>query len=216
MRILVLLFLLAGVLLQAAGPVVIKAIPSPLEWKNAPASWKAGDRELTIAAPRMTDWYISPLDGETHSNAPLLLFKPAPDFVLSAKVAVQFSKQWDAGALWVYNDDKAWVKFAFENSTALKPNIVSVVTRGFSDDCNSDPITANSVWLKIARTGETVGLYYSLDGKGWRLVRVFNFGPAPALRIGFSAQSPAGEGSTTTFSDIAYRPGKIKDIFSGN
>lgn len=58
------------------------------------------------------------------------------DFVATALVQPDFSSQWNAVALMVHIDDKNWIKFAFENSDATGPSIVSVVTKEVSDDAN--------------------------------------------------------------------------------
>jgi regulation of enolase protein 1 (concanavalin A-like superfamily) len=54
-----------------------------------------------------------------------------------------------------------------------------------------------------------------MDGKKWTLVRALNLGPEQKLHFGFSAQSPAGEGSTTTFTEIKYKPEAVKNFWAG-
>jgi regulation of enolase protein 1 (concanavalin A-like superfamily) len=170
---------------------------------------------LSIAAGKSTDWFISPTDSKPTSNAPVLLFQPASEFVLSAKVQIEFGKQWDAGTLMVYSDDSSWAKLAFEMSVYGEPTIVSVVTRGVSDDCNSAAIAGHAVYLQVAKVGSTLSFYYSTDAGSWRLVRTFTLGETKTLRVGFSAQSPIGEGVTAVFSEIRYSPKGPKDIFKG-
>lgn len=208
--------LLAGAALGGAPPRIrLKAIPGDLEWKNAPVSAKVEGETLTIVAGKETDWYISPLDGETRASGPLLLFRPAAEFVLTAKVTAAIPGQWEAGALWVYVNDTTWAKFALERSVYNEPIIVTVVTRGISDDCNSWKVEGGSVYFRIARIGDTIALYASPDGRAWKLVRGFTFGPVKDLKAGFAAQSPTGESGTATFSEIQYEPRKIADVFRG-
>jgi regulation of enolase protein 1 (concanavalin A-like superfamily) len=197
------------------GDLRIKAIPGPLRWKNSPTSSEARENALTIGAGPSTDWYISPVDGKASANAPVLLFQPTEEFVLTAKVTVEFQTKWDAGTLMVYINDSTWAKFALEMSVYQQPTIVTVVTRGVSDDCNSASVAGNSVWLRIAKIGPAIGFYASPDGGSWKMVRAFTFGPAPDMRAGFSSQSPAGKGGKATFSEITYSARKIKDIFTG-
>jgi uncharacterized protein len=209
--------LLAAALLNAGEPskVTLNQIPQPLQWKNAPVSSRAENNVLTITAGKSTDWFIAPTDRQATANAPVLLFQPAEEFVLSAKVRVEFGKQWDAGTLMVYAGDESWAKLAFEMSVYGEPTIVSVVTRGVSDDCNSTPIAGNAVYLQIAKVGRTLSFYYSTGGKSWRLVRTFTLGETKSLQAGFSVQSPIGEGASAAFSEIQYSPKAIKDIFKG-
>ncbi|MFN8455378.1 MAG: DUF1349 domain-containing protein [Anaerolineae bacterium] len=94
--------------------------------------------------------------------------------------------------------------------------IVSVVTRGVSDDCNSTIIAGDEqVFLRVARQTNTFAFHYSHDGRLWHLVRYFGLGPLDQVQAGFSAQSPTGEQCQAKFSEISCRPGIIKDIRSG-
>jgi hypothetical protein len=209
--------LLAAALLNAGEPnkVTLNQIPQPLQWKNAPVSSQTEDNVLTITAGKSTDWFIAPSDRKATASAPVLLFQPAEEFVLSAKLRVEFGKQWDAGTLMVFAGDDSWAKLAFEVSVYGEPTIVSVVTRGVSDDCNSTVITGNTVYLQIAKVGRALGFYYSTGGRSWRLVRTFTLGETQPLLAGFSVQSPIGEGASAAFSEIQYSPKAVKDIFKG-
>ena len=217
------LIALAGVALYGAesGTVTLKAIPGAMHWTTAPASFAVrGDDALEIVAPRQTDWFTSPLDGAARSNAPWLLFDAGADFVLRAKVTVEFRSQWDAGLLVVWADQTHWAKLCFENSTDKKPMIVSVVTRGASDDANAFPIDGDSVYLQVARLGPGLVFYASTDAHAWHVIRAFTLADsagqgAGKLQVGFSSQSPSGEGHRTVFSRIRYRPERPKDWWRG-
>jgi len=207
--------MLGAVLPQTQAPVSLKGLPGELRWKNSPVSWKSDENGLTIVAGTNTNWFISPVDGEVSANSPLLLFQPAADFVLSARVKVDLRKQWAAGFLMVYLNDNTWAKLALELSAYKDPTIVTVVTRGRSDDCNSVAVAGDSVYLQIARTGEGLFFYSSPDGHSWKLVRAFTLGTVEGLRVGFAAQSPVGNEATAVFSEMKYAPRKISDIFVG-
>jgi regulation of enolase protein 1 (concanavalin A-like superfamily) len=194
---------------QAAVPV-IAGLPGPLVWQHPPAQWKIDDgKTLSITAGKQTDWYLSAMDEAPRDNSARLLFKPAEDFELSAKVNVDFQSQWDAGVLVLYVNDTLWAKFCFEMSIEKRPTIVSVVTRGLSDDSNSIPIDGSSVYLKVNKVGHAIYFFSSEDGQHWSVIRIFSLGEKPDLRIGFSSQSPVGERCTTTFSEIKYLPKKV-------
>jgi regulation of enolase protein 1 (concanavalin A-like superfamily) len=209
--------LLVGAVLFGVQPsgISIKGIPAELQWKNVPESWKVDEQGLQIVAGKNTDWFVSPLDGKVSSNAPLLLFKPDKDFVLSAKLTVELRRQWDAGFLMAYLNDSTWAKFALELSAYQEPTIVTVVTRGASDDCNSSVITGNSIYLQLGKIGRALAFYTSPDGRAWKLVRSFTLGEAESLRVGFASQSPLGEKGTASFSEIRYAATRISDLFKG-
>jgi hypothetical protein len=194
----------------------LAGVPGKLFWKNAPSGWhiEAG-RKLRISAGAKTDWFVDPFDRKTSSTAPMLLFVPGPDYVLSARVRVVFRSKWDAGAFMIWADDHHWAKLSLELSPEKQPTMVSVVTRGLSDDCNSIPINGNEVFLQVARTGNTYVFYSSADGKDWKILRTFDLDTKLKQMVGFEAQSPDGAGADVDFSDIHYKADKIKNIYTG-
>jgi hypothetical protein len=188
----------------------LPGFPQPFHWRNNPADWNVREGVLTIKSAAKTDWYIAPPDGKHAANSPLLLFPAPKEFWFSAKVSVDFKAQFDAGALIVYADEKNWVKFAFESPNGKTGGIVSVVTRGLSDDNTGTMIEGNSVYLEVSKTGQAIFLFFSTDGEKWNVTRAFNLGPEQPLQFGFSAQSPTGGGATATFSNIHYKPEALK------
>lgn len=189
---------------------ILPGFPSSFHWRNSPSDWSVKEGVLNIRSTAKSDWYIAPTGEDASSSSPLLLFPATKDFWFSAKVTVNFQSQWDAGALIVYADEQNWIKFAFEESVEKKASIVSVVTRGLSDDNTGAAIEGNSVYMKVSKTGQAIFLYFSSDGKKWQLTRALNLGPERRLQFGFSAQSPTGNGSTVTFSEIHYKPEALK------
>jgi uncharacterized protein len=212
----------AGVLVVSsafAGPpasVEIAGLPSPLTWHNEPIRFsqdKNGTLEI-VAGPK-TDWFVSPYDGEIAKSAPLLKFDPGAMFIFSAKVQVKFATRWDAGALMLWSDEHHWAKFAFEQSPEGKPTVVTVVTQGLSDDCNSVPLPGDAVFLQVTRTQSTYVFYYSVDGTTWQLVRTFNLKAPGTMYLAFEAQSPAGSGATARFSEIHYAAKRPPNAYTG-
>ena len=194
---------------------VISGVPGPLTWQHPASIWKIDDDQtLTIVADKKTNWYVSPAGDGKWDSSNRMLFKPADDFVLSAKVTVGYHSTWDAGGLVLYANNSVWAKFGIEVTTEKKPTIVSVVTRAVSDDNNSIVVNGSSAYLKIAKAGSGIFFYESEDGHHWSIIRAFTFGENLDLRVGFSAQSPIGDGCRVEFSDIQYRPVRI-DLWAG-
>ncbi len=191
---------------------MIPSLPAPQEWKNQPVSWKYEEGVLTMEAGPITDWFISPAGDKQFFNAPILLFPAAHEFILTATISAAMPVKWDAGALMVYVNDTTWAKFAFEKTVYLEPTVVSVVTKGISDDCNSEVVRADSVRYRVVKQGDAIGFFRSTDGAGWKMVRKFTFGAVEGLKAGFAVQSPAGQGTTASFSGIEYRVGSVRDF----
>jgi regulation of enolase protein 1 (concanavalin A-like superfamily) len=212
---LLLLFVLANWLAAHGQELTLAPVPTKLAWKNKPSAWHIEGKRLTITSGNMTDWFVDPFDGKVSNSAPILMFEPDPDFVLSTKVSVKFRAKWDAGALMIWADDHHWAKLSFELSPENQPTMVTVVTRGLSDDCNSVSIDGKEVFLQVARSGKTYVFYFSTDGRTWKILRTFNLDTDLKQKVGFEAQSPAGDGVEVIFSDIRFSAERIKNIYTG-
>src|SRR3954454_12539383 len=113
-------------------------LPMALDWQVAPVDWSIGpDGSLHIAAGPRTDLFVDPGGSPATGNAPLFAGQVDGDFLLSARVTAALRATFDAGALALHAGDDAWVKLALERSPRGEPTIVSVVTRGVSDDANA-------------------------------------------------------------------------------
>lgn len=195
----------------------LASLPASLAWKNRPVQTTSdGDQQISITTGAHTDWFNDPAGAHVNANAPIALFVP-PDltFRLQAKVTVAFAGTFDAGTLFAYAHDALWAKLCFEYSPQQQPMIVSVVTRGVSDDCNSVVVEGPTVHLRLYRHEDVLAFHYSLDGHTWHFVRHFSLGPVEQLRVGFLTQSPIGQGCQAIFSEIRYTPGRLADLRNG-
>jgi len=173
---------------------------------------------LMLTAGPGTDLFTDPRGAVNSANSPMALFATQGDFLLSAKVCVAFEKTYDAGVLLVYLDKQHWGKLCFELSPQGQRMVVSVVTKGDSDDCNARVIDGEAVYLRLARIDNAFAFHYSLDGtaKSWQMVRYFSLGGEPGSgRIGFSSQSPTGKGCLVRFESIRFKQRTLRDIRSG-
>jgi uncharacterized protein len=195
----------------------LPTIPGEFQWHEPPEEWNfEPTRGLFILAGAQTDWFCDPAGNYVKDNAPSALVTLKDDnFLLSAKVSVVFTSAFDAGVFQIRVADGMWAKLCFEYSPQNRPMIVSVVTRGASDDCNSAEIDRAEIYLRVARTPQTLAFHYSLDGRDWRFVRYFTLGKLSSLRFGFSAQSPKGKKCAVVFSEMSYSLGSINDNRSG-
>ncbi len=198
----------------------------PFRLSPSPAgAWKLDEQTgavVATAGPR-TDIFIDPggattLDAESMLNAATLLgVPPAGDFRLSARVTVGFGATYDAGVLLLWIDERHWGKLCFEFSPAREPMVVSVVTRGVSDDANAFVTPGPSAWLRLSRIDQAYAYHASADGTQWRMVRYFRVSESAAsIKVGFEAQSPTGDGCTVTFDDIRVTAERLDDLRDGS
>jgi regulation of enolase protein 1 (concanavalin A-like superfamily) len=192
----------------------VNALPFDLRWDLEPVSSRADDDELTIQAGPNTDLFRDPQGAGPRLEAPRLIGDPpAGDWQLSARVAAHLRSTFDAGALILWAGEREWAKLAFERSPQGAGMVVSVVTRGLSDDCNSTTVDGGAIWLRIARVGTAFAFHASGDGERWDFVRHFALGGEPA--VGFLAQSPTGDGCAATFTAIRFSAARLRDLRSG-
>ncbi len=198
-------------------PFLATASQSGVWWRDRQSG------AVAAAAPAHTDLYLNPAgedagDAESMLSAATLLgTPPAGDFQFSARVTVDFQAQYDAGVLLLWAGERHWAKFCFEFSPASQPMVVSVVTRGISDDANAFTVPSRSVRLRVSRAGRVYAYHASTDAATWQLVRVFSLGDAVAgHQIGFEAQSPTGDGCTVTFDQIRFTQQRLQDLRDGS
>ena len=176
------------------------------------------DGAFIIEAGPATDFFTNPDGSPPVANAPgLAVPVDGPVFTLAARLTVRLATTYDAGSLMVRTAAGPWAKFAFERSPLGRPTIVSVVTKDTSDDGNGEEVTGDSVWLRVHRNGPVLAFHWSLDGRFYKLARLFSLGADPAgLTIGLLAQSPMGPGATVRFDAIAIDRQPIADLRDGS
>ena len=168
---------------------------APFAWDNEPVAWAClPNGGLRIYAPSHTDLFVDPLGVASADSAPFMWITMSGDFVARLHVQPGFQDNYDAGGLLVRQDGNHWIKLAYERTDLGNPAIVSVVTDGVSDDANGADLSANSVWLQMARIGDVFALHYALDGESWRMVRLCQLAMEASVQIGAIAQSPRGIG----------------------
>ncbi|MBB3223428.1 DUF1349 domain-containing protein [Pseudoduganella umbonata] len=173
---------------------------------------------VTIRAGAKQDYFNDP-DGKLSNNtAPVLLTKVdnTKPFTFVAQVTPEFNAMYDAGALYLFVNEKLWQKFAFERDERGTTRIVSVRTIDTSDDANHDPVGDRASWLKLSSDTKTVGLYHSRDRKTWHLARLYKNSYPATVWVGLSAQAPVGDGSASTFTAPVLTKESVKDFRLGN
>jgi regulation of enolase protein 1 (concanavalin A-like superfamily) len=194
--------------------LVVPGLPSPLRPINEPAA-EILDDGLRLPAPGQTDWFVDPAGEVVVDNAPALVMSTEGDWMMSALVSVTHVATFDAAVLVVHADEHTWAKLCLERSPGGQTLVVSVVTRGFSDDCNSIPVDDEEMWLRVSRLGQAFAFHASADGRRWDMIRYFGLGTAEPVEVGFLSQSPTGNGCVATFRDISYVGKRLTDVRSG-
>jgi uncharacterized protein len=195
--------------------VKIDGLPGELRPTDSGAWTLDADGTVTGVAGANTDLFVDPAGSAPRTDAHRLLADPPDDdFQLLARVEVDFASTYDAGVLLLWAGEDTWAKLCFEFSPDAVPMVVSVVTRGVSDDANGFTEKSSAIWLRISRQSGAYAFHASTDGSRWHLIRHFSLGEARP-HIGLEVQSPMGPGCTARFSRIAYRPNGLTDLRDG-
>ena len=199
----------------------VPGLPFPLVADGAPAAAIDLDGDtITLTGGPKSDLFLDPAgDASVPDAGRFLGVPPAGDFTLRARVDVDFHATFDAAVLLVHASASLWAKLCLEYSPQGRPTVVTVVTRGTSDDSNSFEVAGTSVRLRITRSGRAWVFHASVDGSYWRLVRYFALGEHESgltARVGFLAQSPTGEGCRAVFDEIGFSPGAPADLRDGS
>lgn len=198
-----------------ADDIAVNGFPVPLR-PSVAGVWRiTSSGGLTGTAGPATDLFIDPAGDPPALSAPRLTAAvPDGEWQFAAEVDVDFVSTYDAGVLLLWTGERTWAKLCFEYSPQRRPMVVSVVTRGVSDDANAFTVEGSSVWLRISRRGGAYAFHAATDGAFWRLIRLFSLGDEPA-EVGFEVQSPIGAGCQATFEGISYRAQRLLELRDG-
>lgn len=190
--------------------------PGDFEWTNEPDSYTIDDGLLELIATNGSDYFVNPEDNKSTSTAPFIYKEVKGDFVAKALVQPDFSSMWNAVALMVNIDDSNWIKFAFENSNATGPGIVTVVTKNVSDDANGVILNKeDQVWLKVIRKDDIYSMLWSLNGENFKMARLTAMPAAEYVKIGIEAQCPVGKSATHFVEYFGLKETTVKDLRKG-
>jgi uncharacterized protein len=203
------------------GSIEVPGLPFALVAEGAPpCAVELDGRAVVLTAGPGSDLFVDPAGDGTGPDAGRFLGEPpAGDFTFQARVDVGFRSTFDAAVLLVQASASVWAKLCFEYSPQRRPTVVTVVTRGTSDDSNSFEVDDTSVRLRVTRSGRAWAFHAAADGARWRLVRYFalgEHGSGLTARVGLLAQSPLGEGCRAVFDEIAFAAGAPADLRDGS
>ncbi|MCP4138279.1 MAG: DUF1349 domain-containing protein [bacterium] len=176
---------------------------------------KITDQSFIITAIPETDFFIDTSSNYFACNAPFYFDPIDYDFMIRVKIEPEFKSTYDAGAILIFDDEKNWIKAAFELTDLEYTSVVTVVTKESSDDCNGEQINEKAVWLRILRKNKYWSIHYSIDGETWKMVRYFELNLNKEIRVGVVSQSPMGSGCTTEFTNFQITKNNCTDMRTG-
>ncbi len=189
--------------------------PGEFLWLNPSTFVSLPDGGIRIKAPAKCDFFKDPAGQHVMASAPYLFLEVEGDFTAKTQVSHAFRSVWDAAAIMTWSDPDNWAKLCFEATDFGTQAIVSVVTKGVSDDANGVNYHWSNVWLQIVRKGNLFGMHYGPDGVHWNMVRYFIMDAPAKVRIGLVAQCPGGGGAELDFTAFCLDGTTVKDVRAG-
>jgi len=184
---------------------------SKFNWINE-SELKVEDDSFYLLSTPNSDFFCNPADDSVVSDAPFLYKEVSGDFLISARVKPTFQSTFDACTVFVYADDRHWLKIAFEYTDMESHSIVTVATDHYSDDAIGEEMKEEAVYLQIVRKGDIFACHYSADGVNYRLARILGLKMPAAVKVGVSAQAPTGQGQFMEFRDLKLTQALPKDM----
>ena len=171
---------------------------------------------IEIVAGEKSDFFIDKPNGVEKHDAPFAFEEIKGDFVISASVEPEFTENYDAGGIFIMENERRWIKLEFEKTDLGYPSVVSVITDGASDDANGEKMEGvRKLFLQVLRRGDYWVAHYSLDGADWKMVRYFRLPMGETVKAGFEAQSPIGKGAKVKFCDLYIGHKEIVNLRAG-
>ena len=176
---------------------------------------------VTFRAKPNADYFNDPNDGKLSQDDSAILLTEVDNtkpFTFSAKMKPGFTKDglYNAAVLFVYADDTLWQKFCFEQDERGNHRVVTVRTVGKSDDNNHEVFNdVESIFYKISSDTRTIASYYSLDGKEWQMVRLYENNYPEKLYLGICSQAPQSEECVSTFEQLSLTTDNVGDFRMG-
>ena len=186
------------------------------KWINKPESFELKEHSLIIEAGENTDFFNNPVSKKISDNAPFFYTEVSGDFVMKTLIRPDLSKVWNACGLMVYIDGLNWIKYEFENSDATGNSIVSVITKGDSDDANGAILhNREYIWLKVVRKGNVYSMHWSTDDVKYKMTRLVSLESSSTVKVGMQAQCPADKPKKHEFLYFSLDPISVKDMRVG-
>ncbi len=189
-------------------------LANDLHWLREPPEWHF-DEEGLLIVPEANSDFFRPYRGEAKDNACLLYRPVTGDFTAWTRASAHLVGFGDAAAITLRVSEAQWAKLCLERSPIGDIAVVSVVTRLWSDDANSELLETPECYLRITRKGDVIGMHYSLDGETWRFVRTFGMAMPETVMVGVHAQAPFVGGCRTRFASFELSPEPVEDFRSG-
>ncbi len=177
------------------------------KWLNMPRQATVTDCKIVIYTEPETDFWQDTYYGFSRNNGHALLVDAEEKTTFCVKAAHMGNDIYDHCGILVYLDEKNWAKLCMEYMGSQSRTLGAVVTtQGYSDlSVQEIPIETEQIYFRVSRLLEDFKFEYSLDGKAYRMARMFHMkNKSQNPQIGIFSCSPRGEGYKAVFEEAGF------------
>jgi uncharacterized protein len=173
-----------------------------MQWYNPPPEWTVEPDRICVTAGAKTDFWRKTHYGFIRDDGNFYYEPVTGNFLAEVKVTGQYQTLYDQAGMMIRQDELTWLKCGIEFVEGVQ-QASDVVTRQYSD-WSVVPLPQNPValHLRVKRVAEAVEIFYSLNGEGYRLLRMAYLSTADTLQVGVMCAAPQGEGFSVMFENF--------------
>ena len=177
---------------------------SRFSWLNEPESWWVdSEKEVLIIEPNQeTDFWQKTRYGFENDNGHFLYTEVMDDFMLEARLSLNFQNQYDQAGLMIRLSSDFWLKTSIEHEQEDEDKLGVVVTRDGFSDWSSQEYSGRlkDISFRIEKEGPDFLVYFKeMPESGWTQLRMTHLKESDSINCGLYACSPVGSGFSARF-----------------
>ena len=184
---------------------------SRLAWYNEPGEYAVKDGCLIVRPSADTDFWQKTCYGFTPDSGHLLYLELSGDFDLETHAHFRFANQYDQAGLMVRTDPEHWLKTSVEYEP-VGPASLGVVMTDVHSNWSISGFEGDHIHLRVRRVGDVFGVYHSLDGEKWNLMRLGWLALSDPVQAGVYACAPKGAGMEARFDFLQISPPRSSEF----
>jgi uncharacterized protein len=175
------------------------------KWINEPGDIAISDDKITFSVLPQTDFWQVTHYGFSRTDGNCYIVSTSQDFSFTAKIKMNYIAEFDQAGLIVYYDDENFAKVCVENQLHSKNKLGSVVCKNKRSDWATQNFDdTDEIYFKISKRDNTFLFEYSIDGKRFIQMRLFDILTDKPVSVGVFGASPLGEGFKAEFTDCKF------------
>ncbi|BAZ70488.1 hypothetical protein NIES4106_52830 [Fischerella sp. NIES-4106] len=172
-----------------------------MKWYNEPPAWEQQEGVITVTSGAKTDFWRR-TQYCIRDNGNFYYREVTGNFTAQVKIIGNYQNSCDHAGLMIRVDEKTWLKSSVEfvNDT----HYVSAVITQNDSDWSIVPLAhrPDCLWLRLQRTGDTIEVMYSIDGKDYTTLMLACLTDQETVQVGLVCACPQSDGFEVRFENF--------------